>query len=221
MAEAVKILQREHYKVLLVSASGKGKTFSFRNVNPNTFGFINIENKPLPFKNQFKYHAKPTTRVEAYNTIVEYAKNPEITAIGSDSFSAYAELLMAEARQSHKGFDIFNFYNEQISLFFTLIKKIKKEVVLTAHYEILGLEGNQEKRVKVKGKEWEGLVEKEFTIVLYGDNKFKDNGQPEYFFNLVEEGTSAKCPPGIFGEGVRKIDNDVNFITQKIEEFTK
>ena len=197
MAEVVKTVQKEHYKVLLVSAPGKGKTFSFRNVSPENFGFINIENKPLPFKNQFKYHAKPATRVDAFNTIVEYAKNPEITAIGIDSFSAYADLLMAEARQNYKGFDIFNFYNEQISLFFNLIKKVKKEVIITAHYEILGLEGNQEKRVKTKGKEWEGLVEKEFTMVLYGDNKFKENGEPEYYLNLVQEGTSAKCPPDI------------------------
>ena len=211
---------REYYKVLLVSASGKGKTFSFRDVDPATFGFINIENKPLPFKNQFKYHSKPESRVDAYNKIVEYAKNPEVTAIGIDSFSAYTDMVMAEARLNYKGYDIFNFYNEQIAKFFDLIKRIKKEVVLTAHYEILGMEGAMEKRVKVKGKEWEGVVEKEFTIVLYGDNKFKEDGQPEYFFRTVEEGTSAKCPPDIF-KGKMKIDNNVKMILDSIHEFVK
>lgn len=143
---------REYYKILLVSSSGKGKTYSFKNVNPDTFGYINIENKPLPFKNKFKYHAKPATRIDAFNTIVEYAKNPEITAIGIDSFSAYTDLVMSEARLTQKGYDIFNFYNDHIAQFFNLIKKIKKEVVLTAHYEILGVEGAMEKRVKVKGE---------------------------------------------------------------------
>ncbi len=211
----------EHYKILLVSSSGKGKTYSFKNVDPNTFGFINIENKPLPFKNSFKYHAKPTTRVEAFNKIVEFAKNPEITAIGIDSFSAYIDLVMAEARMTQKGYDIFNFYNDHISQFFNLIKKINKEVILTAHYEIIGIEGAQEKRVKVKGKEWEGVVEKEFTVVLFGDNKFADNGKPEYFLKLVEENTSAKCPPDIFGEGEMKIPNDVKLILDKINDFKK
>ena len=212
---------RDFYKILLVSPSGKGKTYSFKNVDPETFGFVNIENKPLPFKNKFKYHCQPTTRVEAFNMIVEYAKNPEITAIGIDSFSAYTDLVMAEARLTQKGYDIFNFYNDNIAQFFNLIKKIKKEVVLTAHYEILGMEGTLEKRVKVKGKEWEGVVEKEFTIVLYGDNRFLENGKPEYFFKLVEENTSAKCPPDIFGEDVYKIPNDVSLILTKVHEFTK
>lgn len=210
---------RDYYKILLVSPSGKGKTYSFRNVNPETFGFVNIENKPLPFKNQFKHHIKPTTRVEAFNAIVDLAKNPEVEAIGIDSFSAYTDLVMAEARASYKGYDIFNFYNDQIAKFFELVKKIKKEVVLTAHYEILGMEGAMEKRVKVKGKEWEGVVEKEFTIVLFGDNKFAENGKPEYFFRLVEENTSAKCPPAIFGEEVFKIPNDVKLIIDKVHEF--
>lgn len=221
MAETTQKPTRDFYKILLVSPSGKGKTFSFRNVDPNTFGFINVENKPLPFKNQFKYHTRPTSRVEAINTLVEYAKNPEITAIGFDSFSAFTDLVMAEARQTQKGYDIFNFYNDQIAKFFDLVKKIKKEVVLTAHYEILGMEGTMEKRVKVKGKEWEGVVEKEFTIVLFGDSKFQENGKPEYFFKTVEENTSAKCPPAIFGESVYKIPNDVKLIIDKIHEFAK
>jgi hypothetical protein len=143
----------DRYKILLVAPSGGGKTFSFRNVDPETFGFVNIENKPLPFKNKFKHHLRPNNRVDAYNGILAFAKNPDIKAIGIDSFSAYADLLKAEARANYKGWDIMNFYNDQISQFFNLVKKIKKEVVITSHYEILGMEGNQEKRVKVKGKE--------------------------------------------------------------------
>ena len=49
-------MSRDYYKVLLVSQSGKGKTYSAKNLNPETTGFINVENKPLSFKNSFKYH---------------------------------------------------------------------------------------------------------------------------------------------------------------------
>lgn len=220
MAETTKPI-RDFYKILLVSPPGKGKTFSFRNMDPDSFGLINIENKPLPFKNNLKHHVRPTTRVDAFNALVDMAKNPEIKVIGIDSFSAYLDIVLAEARQTQKGFDIWNFYNDQIAKFLELVKKVKKEVVLTAHYEIIGMEGSMEKRAKVKGKEWEGIVEKEFTIVLFGDNKFLENGKPEYFFKLVEEGTSAKCPPDIFGEGVYKIPNDVKLIVDKIHEFVK
>lgn len=210
---------REYYKVMIVSQTGKGKTYSFRNVNPNTFAMVNIENKPLPFKNNFKYHSRPKTRKEAFDQIFEYAKNPEIEAIGIDSFSAYTDLLLAEARASYDGWDVWNYYNRELSFFFELIKKIKKEVFITAHYETLGIEGSPERRTKVKGKEWEGVCEKEFTIVLFGECKFNNQDKPEYFFNLVQEGTSAKCPPAIFGEGVYQIPNDVKNVLDKIVEF--
>ena len=210
---------REFYKTLIVSQSGKGKTYSFRNVDPNTFAMVNIENKPLPFKNNFKYHARPTTRKEAFDMIFEFAKNPEIKAIGIDSFSAYTDLLLAEARAGYEGWDVWNYYNTQLALFFALIKKIKKEVFLTAHYETLPIEGSSEKRTKVKGKEWEGVCEKEFTVVLWGDSKFNEQDKPEYFFDLAKENTSAKCPPAIFGEGVYRVPNDVQVVLEKIIAF--
>lgn len=212
---------RDYYKVLLVGMSGKGKTYSFRNMNPNTTGFINVENKPLPFKNQFKYHKRPNTSNEVLETIKEYAQNPEITAIVVDSFSAYMDLVLTEARQTKKGFDIWNMYAEYISKFNSYVKKCEKEVYITAHYEILGVEGNQEKRVRVKGKEFEGLVEKDYTIVMYADSKFDDKGKANYYYLLAGEGLSAKCPPDIFGEGIAKIDNDVATIDSKIKEFSK
>lgn len=42
-------------------------------------------------------------------------------------------------------------YNEEIGKFNMLVKRINKEVFVTAHYEILNVEGEPEKRVKVKG----------------------------------------------------------------------
>lgn len=211
----------EYYKVLLVAASGKGKTFSFRNMDPNTTGFINVENKPLPFKNNFKYHKRPNTYLEVLEAIKEYAQNTEITAIVVDSFSAYTDLLLAEAKRTKKGFDTWNMYNENIGIFNQYIKKCPKEVYITAHYEIIGIEGNQEKRVKVKAKEWEGSFERDYTIVMYADNKFNDKGIPEYHYNLAQESTSAKCPPDIFGNGVLKIDNDIAEVDKKIKQFSK
>ncbi len=214
-------IMKDYYKTMLVGSSGKGKTYSFRNMNPTTTGYLNIEDKPLPFKNRFKYFSRPKTVAEVKTALKEYASNPEITSIVIDSFSAYVEMLLGEARSTKKGFDIWNLYNEEIGKFLNFIKVIQKEVFITAHYEVLGIEGNQEKRVKVKGKEWEGLIETQFTSVLYADNKFNEKGVPEYYFNTVQEGTSAKCPPDLLGKDVMKISNDCNEIYNKIIEFTK
>jgi len=213
---------RDFYKLLIVSQSGKGKTYSFRNMNPLTTGFVNVENKPLPFRNTFKYHARPKSLSEIKSIISEYSKNPEINVIVFDSFSAFVDIILVEARATKKGFDIWNFYNDEIGKLFNFIKGIEKEVFITAHYEWLqGDEGVKEKRIKVKGKEWEGVVEKEFTIVLYGDSKVDDKGRPMYRFDLFQENSSTKCPPDIFGTEVMSIDNDSNYVLNKILEFVK
>lgn len=218
---------RDFYKVLLLSQSGKGKTYSFRNMNPETTGFINIENKPLPFKNKFKYYFRPEGKdagqdlIGIEKSIIEFAKNPEINCVVLDSISAYMDILMRHSKKTKRGYDIYSFYNEELDRFLNLIKRIPKEVFVTGHYEILGIEGIQEKRAKVHGKQFEGTLEKEFTITLYAGNKTKDDGKPEYFFNLYEEDSSSKCPPGIFGEDVIQIQNDSNAVLNQILEFTK
>src|ERR1035437_7610909 len=219
--EVKKTVNRDYYKVLLVGQSGKGKTYSFRNMNPETTGFINCEQKPLPFKNNFKYHCKPGSYKEVLEVIKEYATNDAITAMVVDSFSCYMEMVLSEARTTKKGFEIWNLYNETISMFNNYIKKCNKEVYITAHYEVLGIEGAMEKRVKVKGKENEGIVERDYSIVLYADSKFNDKGVPEYYYNLAQELTSAKCPPDIFGPEILKITNDIKYVDDKIKEFVK
>ena len=214
-------MARDYYKVLLVSQSGKGKTYSARNLDRETTGFINVENKPLPFKGQFKYHTRCSTYKEAYNALIEYAKNPDIKVIVFDSFSAYVELLLLECRKTKKGFDVWNLYAEEIGILLNMLKRVPKEVYVTAHYEILSPEGNAEKRVKVKGKEWEGQIEKEFTIVLYADRKQNEKGETEAWFDTSLEGSSSKCPPDLIQGGKSKFDNDMAFIQECIEEYVK
>lgn len=150
-------MNRDYYKILYVSQSGKGKTYSFRNMNPETTGFINVEDKPLPFKNNFKHHGRPTSVIESKTILKQYSENPEIECIVFDSLSAYLDMVLAEARATKKGFDIWNLYNEEVGKFFKFLKSIQKEVFITAHYEWIQDEGGaKERRIKTKGKEWEG-----------------------------------------------------------------
>lgn len=216
-------MTRDYYKILLISQSGKGKTYSFRNMNPETTGFINIENKPLPFKNAFKYHSRPNNVTETKTALGLYAKNPEITCIVFDSFSAYLDMLITECRATKKGFDIWNLYNEEIGKIFDFIKKIEKEVFVVAHYEWIQDEGGaRERRAKTKGKEWEGNLETQFTIVLYADRNINQTTKKvDAWFDLALENSSSKCPPAIFGDDIFKIPNDSNFVLEKIIEFVK
>lgn len=96
----------DYYKTLLVSQSGCGKTMSARNLNRETTGFVNTENKPLPFKGAFKYHSRPKTLSETTATLIEYAKNPDIDTIFLDSLSAVFEMVLLDARKRYKGLKI-------------------------------------------------------------------------------------------------------------------
>lgn len=97
---------REFYKTLIVGSSGQGKTYSFRNLDGATTAFINVEDKPLPFKKEFKIHSRPRTSSEVITSLVTAAKDPEVKIIAIDSFSAYMDMVLAEARATKKGFTI-------------------------------------------------------------------------------------------------------------------
>lgn len=212
-------IETDFFKILIVGASGRGKTYGFRNMPESNTGFINAENKPLPFKKNFKFHARPKGYSGFIKAFEDFSANPEIDCIAVDSFSAGIDMNLEEMRAKYKGYDIWSNYNIRVSDFFKLVKSAKKEVIVTTHYEILDIEGDAEKRAKIKGKEWESMVEKEFSIVLYADNKFKDN-KPSYFYQTVGENISAKCPPGIFEEDPITVDNDAYEVLKAVRNFS-
>ena len=213
-------MNRPAYQVALVGMSGRGKTMAFRNLDPNTTGFINIENKPLPFINSFKHYCTPKRWQEAYQNLIEYAKNDEIKVVVLDSFSAYIDSLLKTARDTKKGFDIWNFYNEEIGKLLYLIKLYPKDIIVSAHYEWVETEeGAVEKRIMVKGKEWKGMIEKDFTIVHYADMKIVD-GKRKYTIQLNSDGkSSAKTPPIFLNEGEDEMENDYKPFLEKMRHI--
>ena len=68
-------------------------------------------------------------------------------------------------------------------------------------------------------KEWEGMIEKEFTVVLYADRNKDDKGKINAWLDLSLDASSSKCPPDIFGHGVNRIDNDYQYLVEKIKAF--
>lgn len=208
------------YQIALVGMSGKGKTMALRDMDPNTCGFINAESKPLPFINKFKHYCTPNSWQETYQKLIEYGKNPEITEVVLDSFSAYIDSLLKTAREIKKGFDTWNYYNEEIGKLMFLIKKYPKDIIVTAHSaNVETEEGVAERRIAVKGNEWNKTgVEKDFTIVLFAEVSL-NSGKREYTLNLLSDGkTSAKTPPIFIEEGKESIPNNAQTFLQHIRK---
>lgn len=212
-------MNRDPYQIAIVGPSGRGKTYSFRNMNKNTTGFINIESKPLPFKNEFKYYHKTTSWQDTYSKLIEYAKDPEIEVVVLDSFSAYAESLLKTSRDIKKNYEIWNHHNDEIGkLIINLIKSYPKDIFVTAHTESIEIDGGiDEKRISIKGNEWKGKIENNFTMVVYANVKLTENDR-EYYFELNSDGkTSAKTPP-MFFENKSVVPNDSNEIIAEIKK---
>ena len=147
------MIKRPPYQIALVGMSGRGKTMAFRNMNTKTCAYINAEQKPLPFLNQFENYCTPNNWQETYHKLIEFAKNDAITEVVLDSFSAYLDSLLKTARDTKRGFDIWNFYNEEIGKLMYIIRNYPKDIFMTAHYEwVESEEGAVEKRIMVKGE---------------------------------------------------------------------
>lgn len=208
------------YQIAIVGMSGKGKTMALRNMNPETCGFINAEGKPLPFINKFKHYCTPNSWQETYQKLIEFGKNPEITEVVLDSFSAYTDSLLKTAREIKKGFDTWNYYNEEIGKLLFLIKKYPKDIIVTAHSaNVETEEGVAERRIAVKGNEWNKTgVEKDFTIVLFSEVNLS-SGKREYILNLLSDGkTSAKTPPIFIEDGKESMPNDAQTFLQHVRK---
>jgi len=212
-------MSKTPYQFLLIGMPGRGKTMAFRNMNSETTGFINMESKPLPFINKFKHYSTPNNWQECYQKLIEYAKDSTIEVIILDSFSAYVDSLLKTARDTKKGFDIWNYYNEEIGKLQYLIKKYPKHLVVTGHYEWVETEeGAVEKRMAIKGREWKGMLEKDYTIVHYADMVVKE-GKREYSITLNGDGkSSAKTPPMFLNEGEEKITNDYDLFIVRVND---
>src|SRR5688572_8227874 len=123
---ATRVKQRDFYKILIVGQPGKGKTYSFRDLNKEKTGFVNTENKPVPFEGAFKYHAKPKRFSGALKAIEDYSKNPDIDVIVVDSLSAIFDMLLEEMRNNFKGFEVWDNYNRSVTRLMVLLKLVEK-----------------------------------------------------------------------------------------------
>lgn len=212
--------------IVICGPSGSGKSTSLRNLDPETTGIANIEKKQLPFKHAAKFinNRMLNSAGEVSSTLMEFAINPKLEVLVVESLSSYFDALMAAARASQKGYDIFNFYNKNIYELLTYAKSIKgKFVVFLATDEVLTMSlpegGNQSvRRVKVSGKEHEGRIESHFVVCFFTESVKQTNGTMQYQFVTNTDGIhSAKSPMGMFP--FAKIENDLQAALVSITKY--
>jgi len=207
---------------LLAGMPSTGKTTAFRNLGPETVMY-NTEKKMLPFKNNGIKVVATDSVNDLLTKLNQFKGNsyPQITNIVIDSFSDYSDMILAECKAKHKGFEIYNAYNTKVYELFQTLKGIENRYIfITGHPEILqDSDGNTIFRMAVRGKEFEGKMEKFATCVFYSDPKRRQNGKGvEYLFLTNTDGRyPAKTPMGMFEH--MHVENDISKIIEVYRSY--
>jgi hypothetical protein len=194
--------------VLILGESGTGKSASLRNFKADELKVINVEGKPLPFKNKFEIFNS-----DNYVKILKEMQATKKSSIIIDD----AQYLMANEfmrRATERGFDKFT---EIAQNFWNLVNKVKELpknqiVYFLAHIE---RDANGNEKIKTIGKllDEKITVEGMFTIVLKTN---VTDGQ--YTFITQNNGhDTVKSPIGMFPSVA--IDNDLKYVDDKIRNY--
>lgn len=205
--------------VLIMGRSGSGKSASLRNVNETTF-VVNVNRKPLPFK--ANEHLK-VMNCDEYLKIkgaltAAYEKGIRVAVI-DDAGYLMTNKFMVGHRQA-KGNSQFDLYNEIADNFYSLIQFIsvglpEDMIVYVVMHEDKNDMGEAKPKTIGRLLDEKVCVEGMFSIVLHA---IKLDGK--YVFATNTDGLDVtKSPMGMFDQTY--IDNDIQFVTDRIREYYK
>ena len=194
--------------VLIEGHSGSGKSTSMRNCTPDRFSIINVQGKPLPFRNNFKTY--DTDNYWDILPALERAKTPSFVIDDSQYLMSHEYMY----RATEKGYDK---YAEIGQHFFQLLETIRKmpadRIVYLMHH--IELDDSGREKAKTVGKMVDNyiVVEGCFSIVLKAIAT-----SDGYFFRTKTNGADAvKTPLGMFQD--EQIDNDLLMVDDTIREY--
>lgn len=194
--------------VMILGASGSGKSTSLRNFEPDEVGIFNVAGKPLPFKKKL-----PLINNASYGQILKVLSNPQLKKYVIDD----SQYLMAFESFDHAkdtGYGKFtnmalNFRN----LIDFVIRKVPDNCIV---YFLHHTEVTDDGRIKAKtlGKMLDNqlTVEGLFSIVLL----CQIEGMEHFFITNSDGSNTAKSPMDMFE---LKIPNDLKFVDTTIRKY--
>jgi len=207
--------------ILILGASGSGKTTSLQNLPPLETTFIDTENKGLPFAlhEDINYIAAESN----LEVMTAMLKRKERKYRVIDSFTDLTQSINTECNRKYNGFDIWKNVGNKIALFLDGMKSKECVTIVTAIGDLvedITDDGMPTKviRAATHGKMWEGKIESKFLIVLQTIVKIdKKTGAKEYLFRTQSTLKSpAKCPAYL--ELDEYMPNDIVLVLNKLKE---
>jgi len=196
--------------VLVLGASGSGKSASMRNFSPDEVGVFNVASKPLPFRGKL-----PLFNCSDYGKIMAaMQKSDKKVFVVDDSqfLSVFANFSRAKETGYGKFVDMaLNEYN----LIQFCIQRLPADTIV---FFLRHIETDVDGRVHAKtiGKMLDqnlGGLESMFSVCLMCNT----DGNEHWFETQSDGYTPAKSPIGMWDE--RKIDNDLKAVTERIRAY--
>lgn len=194
--------------VLVLGASGSGKSTSLRNFNEDDIAILNVAGKPLPFKK----HLKKANNVN-YTQICSALKKNDFKAYAIDD----SQYLMAfESFEHAKDTGYGKFTNMALNfkhLIDTAIRETSEDTIIYfLHHTELADDGKLKAKTLGKMLDNQLTVEGLFSIVLL----CQVEGSDHYFITNSDGSNSAKSPMDMFE---MKIPNDLKIVDATIREY--
>ncbi len=225
-------------KILLLGASGCGKTYSLRNLPAESTFFINVDMKELPIRgwktkyksvmtSEGKLDPKQSNLMETRNyssisRMINYVdKNrPEIKYIVIDTITLM-QVASYMDRGKEPGWDKFTDFANEVWVICKSADKLREDLtfIMCAHTDEVDVKGVKKTKFAVPGG---NLVREKlkpeslFTIVLETKVE-RDGDESNYYYITNNDGyNSAKSPPGMFEF---KEPNEIMSILEKAEAY--
>ena len=197
--------------VLIMGASGSGKTYSIKNFEPNEVGVFLVEKSLLPFRKEFAVIRNATYK--EINTVLQREQLSKKVYIIDDSQYLLANEMFDRAKEIgyQKFTDIAVRFRDLIHY---INQKLPDDVIVyfLHHTEVDTNTGITKAKTVGKMLDNQLTVEGCFNIVLLTQI---ENG--EHFFITQSDGyTSAKSPEEMFE---LRIPNDLKFVDTAIREY--
>ena len=193
--------------VLVLGASGTGKSASMRNFKKGEVGIINVASKPLPFRSDL-----PTYNTYDYEKIKGVLRDNKLKTYVIDD-SQYLLAFANFQRAFEKGYDKFTQFAVDFKLLLdtVILATSPDTIVYLLHHTELNEFGQLKAKTIGKMLDQQLTVEGMFSIVLLAQTDgehytFVTNGQPP-----------AKTPIGMFEQ--KEIDNDLKAVDTAIREY--
>lgn len=202
--------------VLVLGASGNGKSASLRNFPDAEYSLFNTLGKTLPFKSKKKFIAT-TDYKELKQYLIQASQTDREAIVIDDAGYLIVEQFMA-GHSGGKGNAIFELYNSLADNFYGLLRFIvtqlpaNKIVYITMHEEVDEF-GNIKPKTIGKMLDEKVNIAGLFTVVLHAK---KLDGK--YVFRTQSDGFDVtKSPMGMFDN--EYIENDLYDVHKKIKAY--